>query len=126
MFGRHAIGGLAAVVLFSLSKVQMPAADSKQTDTHKGSYLDTMPHSLSSEGTLEEDSVLTDAPPAIPTASDVEDKGDSGSSPGAAEDHVKAAVKLEDMFDDEEDEEFPSSGVTDGVAQSSPPLTGPP
>ncbi|KAL8656604.1 MAG: hypothetical protein Q9210_000142 [Variospora velana] len=87
-----------------------------------------MPHSLSSEGTLEEDSVLTDAPPAIPTASDVEDKGGPGSSPGAAEDHVKAAVRLEDLFadDDEEDEEFPNSGVTDGAAQSSPPVTGPP
>ncbi|KAL8959857.1 MAG: hypothetical protein Q9193_003351 [Seirophora villosa] len=87
-----------------------------------------MPHSLSPEEAQDEDSVLTDAPPATPTASDVEERDDPGSSQGAAEDHAKAVVKLEDLFadDDEEDEEFPSSGMTDGATQSSPPPSGPP
>ncbi len=89
-----------------------------------------MPHSLSSEGNLDsadEDGVLPDAPPADPGASNVDVGGDSGSPHTLMHEPSQADIKLEDLFaDDDEDEEFPSSGVTDASALESSPPVGPP
>ncbi|KAL8909285.1 MAG: hypothetical protein Q9207_000295 [Kuettlingeria erythrocarpa] len=89
-----------------------------------------MPHSLSSEGNLDsadEDGVLPDAPLADPGASNVEVGGDSGSPHTLTQEPSQADIKLEDLFaDDDEDEEFPSSGVTDASALESSPPAGPP
>lgn len=90
-----------------------------------------MPHSLSSEEnqySADEDGVLPDAPPADPGASDVQAGGDSGSPDTLMQESSKVEVKLEDLFadEDDEDEEFPSSGMADGSAPESSPPAGPP
>ena len=89
-----------------------------------------MPHSISTEEikpSMDEDSILPDAPPANAEAPNAED-GDSDSSPNTVKEPSQSAVKLEDLFDDdeEEDEEFPSSGNTNGAAPSSSPPASPP
>lgn len=88
-----------------------------------------MPHSTSqgsSVATEDKDGSLSDAPPVH-----LSDAGDVGGNqalidPTASlkeesEVAVKMDIKLEDLFDDEdeEDEEFPSSGVTQAKPESS-------
>lgn len=81
----------------------------------------TMPHSTSPEPSSrleEEDGVLPDAPPAEPSQ-DEEAAGSDRSTDAVmysvevATDSSKMDIKLDDMFDDDEDEdeEFPSSGL---------------
>ncbi|KAL8732137.1 MAG: hypothetical protein Q9166_002884 [cf. Caloplaca sp. 2 TL-2023] len=89
-----------------------------------------MPHSVSPaelKDAVDEDSVIPDAPPAGLEASDTEEKDNLGGSYVVVEDSSKANVKLEDLFDDEdEDEEFPSSGTSKGdIPSSSPPVSPP-
>ena len=85
-----------------------------------------MPHSVSPESSpttaesLEEDSTLPDAPThhldEQNTALRVNGPESTGAEP------VKAEVKLEDLFnDDEEDEEFPSSSPPSAKVEGSPP-----
>ncbi|KAL8928528.1 MAG: hypothetical protein Q9208_001762 [Pyrenodesmia sp. 3 TL-2023] len=90
-----------------------------------------MPHSLTPEVnqvSADDDGVLPDAPPADQPASDAEVGGDSGSPDTPMQEPCKVDVKLEDLFadDDDEDEEFPSSGVADRSAPESSPPAGPP
>ena len=92
-----------------------------------------MPHSVSPEAASPaEDSILLDAP-----AESVSEQGDGVSDTeadaiidpcgGQAVDSINHTrtdeVKLEDLFndDEDEDEEFPSSGATDVKMGSSPP-----
>lgn len=93
--------------------------------------LVVMPHSLPSEGNLDsagEDGVLPDAPPADPRVSNIEVGVDSGSPHTLMQEPSQADIKLDDLFadDDDEDEEFPSPGVTDASALESSPPAGPP
>ncbi|KAI4187115.1 MAG: hypothetical protein L6R41_003021 [Letrouitia leprolyta] len=88
-----------------------------------------MPHSLPLEenkNPVDEDTILPDAPPMIAEAADADAKDDLDSS-CAVKASSNGPVKLEDLFDDdEEDEEFPSSAITDETAPgSSPPATVP-
>lgn len=81
-----------------------------------------MPHSVSPEAFLQEDSILPDAPThALIEAEDDESfddlvKSDSPVTDVAKIDKKTTEVKLEDLFntDDEEDEEFPSSSAQNG------------
>ena len=81
-----------------------------------------MPHSVSPEASPQEDSILPDAPPhALIEAENDEStddlaKGDSLVTDATKIDHKTTEVKLEDLFntDDEEDEEFPSSSAQSG------------
>ena len=88
-----------------------------------------MPHSTAADlvtpsSPLEEDSELPDAPPH---ALDIQDnRGDDRRISGIetpAQEELKTDIKLEDLFndDDEDDEEFPSSGATTGMVGHSPP-----
>lgn len=90
-----------------------------------------MPHSTSPEASPrseEEDSVLPDAPPADPSE-DEETAVTEGStdivmhSVEATKDSSKTDIKLEDLFDDDEDEDdefsFPSSGLlANGIVET--------
>lgn len=77
-----------------------------------------MPHSVSSDDTPRpdgEDQILDDAPP-VDTAMKEESSDE--------EKLAKPSVKLEEMFDgdeDEDDEEFPTSSAVDTKMESSPP-----
>ncbi len=88
-----------------------------------------MPHSTAADlvtpsSPLEEDSELPDAPPR---ALDIKEREGDNQKVLAIEDPVQEAlmtdIKLEDLFndDDEDDEEFPSSGAITGMVESSPP-----
>ena len=92
-----------------------------------------MPHSVSPEGTpLAEDSTLPDAPTA-PLSEQGENPGDlsgdvtmeinGGEMANSVSQPRTDEVKLEDLFnnDEDEDEEFPSSGASDAKVASSPP-----
>lgn len=77
---------------------------------------------------VEEDTVLPDAPPQSPhRLSRLRGEEASRSSEKAlhVDDSTRPAsntdVELEDLFGDDDDEEFPSSGVTGGNVESSPP-----
>lgn len=71
---------------------------------------------------MDQDSALPDAPPACLEFSDADDKDDLGGSNVAVQDTSNTNVKLEDLFDEDDDEEFPSSGVPkEDVPSSSPP-----
>ena len=86
-----------------------------------------MPHSTAADlvtpsSLLEEDSELPDAPPHV---LDVQEdrEGDDRKEleiEGPAQEQLKTDIKLEDLFndEDEDDEEFPSSGAT---VKNSPP-----
>ena len=89
-----------------------------------------MPHSTTADlvtpsSPLEEDSELPDAPPH---SLDIQEEGERDNQKGLengvpAREEAKTDIKLEDLFndDDEEDEEFPSSGATTGMIENSPP-----
>lgn len=94
-------------------------------------HSESMPHSTSGELSPvpnQEDILLPDAP-----ANDLDlESGDGESNdpgdpsippPNTINDAAKIDVKLEDLFndDDEEDDEFPSSGPSSGTIPSSPP-----
>lgn len=92
-----------------------------------------MPHSVSPEASsAAEDSILPDASaePLLEQGEDVSDTEadaiieSSGREVVESASHVRTdEVKLEDLFndDEDEDEEFPSSGATDVKMASSPP-----
>lgn len=80
-----------------------------------------MPHSVSgsaSPPTEEDNSSLPDAPSPHASEQDSQTKDGIGKN-----DNIKIDIKLEDIFNDEddEDEEFPSSEATKGKMESSPP-----
>ena len=90
-----------------------------------------MPHSVSPEAPLVEDSILPDAPakPLIEDATSEHGSDDSAEvttdAPARAQ-KPSATIKPEDLFmtDDEDDEEFPISSAPSGevkVEGSSPP-----
>ena len=89
-----------------------------------------MPHSTAADlvtpsSPLEEDSELPDAPPHaldVKEESEGDNQKDLETGVPVRED-LKPDIKLEDLFDDvdDEDEEFPSSGATTGMVESSPP-----
>ncbi|KAI4106277.1 MAG: hypothetical protein L6R37_002259 [Teloschistes peruensis] len=90
-----------------------------------------MPHSVHSvsaeepENLMDEDSILPDAPPAGLEFSESDD-GQGNNSPNAVmQNAAKENIKLEDLFDDDDDEKFPSSGLSNETANSSPPATPP-
>lgn len=92
---------------------------------------ETMPHSVHSvsaeepENLMDEDSILPDAPPAGLEFSESDD-GQGNNSPNAVmQNAAKENIKLEDLFDDDDDEKFPSSGLSNETANSSPPATPP-
>ena len=82
-----------------------------------------MPHSTSTTPPpLDDDSSLPDAP-----SQSTNEHGDSGGEIGIGkDDKIKIDIKLEDIFNDEdEDEEFPSSAATNEKSSSrlpTPPL----
>ena len=82
-----------------------------------------MPHSTSdTPPSLDDDSSLPDAP-----SQSTSEHGDSGRESGIGkDDNLKIDIKLEDLFNDEdEDEEFPSSAATNEESTSrrlTPPL----
>ena len=83
-----------------------------------------MPHSISpsiAPSAAQEDSILADAP--LYGLDGTEGNGCRNDRLDAdAKDDMKAHVKLEDMFnDDEEDDEFQSSASTVGKVESSSP-----
>lgn len=91
-----------------------------------------MPHSVSPEASpAAEDSVLPDAPPEPISEPDQDLSSSHGDTPtpsngnavdGSVKPVPKEDIKLEDLFDDdEEDEEFPSSSAPDVKMESSPP-----
>lgn len=92
-----------------------------------------MPHSVSPEATSPaEDSILPDAAPEplleqsdgdADTEPDVPIEANGGEVVGAVSHHRTDEIKLEDLFndDEDEDEEFPSSGAADVKMTSSPP-----
>lgn len=92
-----------------------------------------MPHSVSSEApSPAEDSILPDAPaePRLEqddSGDNTQDDATTQSNSGEVVDSVSRPqtdeVRLEDLFNDDEDddEEFPSSGATDVKMASSPP-----
>ncbi|KAL8700302.1 MAG: hypothetical protein Q9201_005521 [Fulgogasparrea decipioides] len=85
-----------------------------------------MPHSTSPNGSsdqMDEDSILPDAPPADFEASDSSHADKLDGSYVVVQDPKKENVKLEDLFDDDEDEEFPSSGASKENPSSSPPAS---
>lgn len=89
-----------------------------------------MPHSTAPEIALSpediaEDSILPDAPRSL--NNEEEDAENEGSNDGECPNNdlsktsLETGMKLEDLFDDEdEDEEFPSSSIPDAKAKSSP------
>ena len=89
-----------------------------------------MPHSTAADlvtpsSPFEEDSELPDAPSH---ALDIQDNrvGDDqriSEIEIPVQEELKTDIKLEDLFndDDEDDEEFPSSGATTGMVEDSPP-----
>jgi len=90
-----------------------------------------MPHSTVSDpvdtsSQAEEDELLPDASAQALDGlkdEDSDDANEEGSKPNNSTHQAsKADVKLEDIFndDDDEDEEFPSSGATTGKVESSP------
>ena len=89
-----------------------------------------MPHSTAADlviscSPFEEDSDLPDAPPQALDLTE-ESEGDNQKELGGGvpvQEELKPEIKLEDLFNDvdEEDEEFPSSGATTGMVESSPP-----
>ena len=88
-----------------------------------------MPHSTAADlvtpsSPLEEDSELPDAPPHVLGVQ--EERGDDQKEleiEGPTQEELKTDIKLEDLFndDEEDDEEFPSSGATVGMVENSPP-----
>ena len=84
-----------------------------------------MPHSVASNSSndpMDPDGILPDAPTACPKGSDAEDRDDLSGSNIVVKDTSNSNVKLEDLFDEDDDEEFPSSGVSkEDVQSSSPP-----
>ncbi|KAK0517198.1 hypothetical protein JMJ35_000353 [Cladonia borealis] len=89
-----------------------------------------MPHSTAADlitpsSPLEEDSELPDAPPhALDVKEEREGDNQKELEIGVpVREDLKPDIKLEDLFDDvdDEDEEFPSSGATTGMVESSPP-----
>ncbi|KAL8654943.1 MAG: hypothetical protein Q9226_003237 [Calogaya cf. arnoldii] len=84
-----------------------------------------MPHSVTSNSSndpIDPDSILPDAPTACLKGSDAEDRDDLSGSNIVVQDTSNSNVKLEDLFDEDDDEEFPSSGVSkEDVQSSSPP-----
>lgn len=89
-----------------------------------------MPHSTAADlltpcSPLDEDSELPDASPHALNIKE-EREGDNQKESGSGipvQEELKPDIKLEDLFNDvdEEDEEFPSSGATTGMVESSPP-----
>ena len=88
-----------------------------------------MPHSTAADlvtpsSPLEEDSELPDAPPyALDVKEEREGDKEKDLEIGVpVREGLKPDIKLEDLFDDvdDEDEEFPSSGATTGMVESSP------
>ena len=89
-----------------------------------------MPHSTAVDlvipsSSLEEDSELPDA---APHALDIKEEGKGDDQKELdidvpVQEELKTEIKLEDLFNDldEDDEEFPSSGATAGMVESSPP-----
>ena len=78
-----------------------------------------MPHSVSSNDSpkrVGEDDILPDAPPIESANPAVQEEMGTGGT-----ENVKAGVKLEDMFNDDEDDEFPASSAADAKTESSPP-----
>lgn len=93
---------------------------------HQSLAITAMPHSVSPEPSSpatesrEEDSTLPDAPTHNVDQQDIALKGDDPES--TATGSVKEEVRLEDLFnDDDEDDEFPSSSPPDAKVESSPP-----
>ncbi|KAL9581701.1 MAG: hypothetical protein Q9212_003740 [Teloschistes hypoglaucus] len=87
-----------------------------------------MPHSVSAKepkSPMDEDTVLPDAPPAGLESSDSDDGPVDNSPITAIQDPAKENIKLEDLFDDDDDEEFPSSGLSNDTSNSSPPASPP-
>jgi hypothetical protein len=88
-------------------------------------YIPKMPHSVSppaSPSVVQEDSILQDAP--LNASSDVNTPSSSdGQNGNGAEEALKNNIKLEELFQDgdDDDDEFPSSSVTNGKIESSPP-----
>ena len=87
-----------------------------------------MPHSTREESSsshkgTDEDSILPDAPPEADVETREEDSDASQEEPTNSKDTAKRDVKLEDLFNDEDsdDTEFPSSGISNGKMESSPP-----
>lgn len=89
-----------------------------------------MPHStvadlVTPSSPLEEDSELPDAPPhALDIQEDRERENQKElETGGPVQEEKKTDIKLEDLFndDEEDDEEFPSSGATTGMIENSPP-----
>ena len=89
-----------------------------------------MPHSTAADlvtpsSLLEEDSELPDAPPHVLDIQEDREGDDQKESEieGPAQEELKTDIKLEDLFneEDEDDEEFPSSGATAGMVENSPP-----
>lgn len=94
--------------------------------------LDIMPHSTASDeapppAPAEEDTVLSDAPPQSPDKLREEEGNNAGEKVLHVDDSTRPVsridVKLEDLFDDadDDDEEFPSSGVANGNVDGTPP-----
>lgn len=82
-----------------------------------------MPHSFSppsSPTVAQEDSIIQDAPlraaGELEPSSSNEDENDN-----AVADNMKIEIKLDGIFEDDDDEEFPSSGPANGKIESSPP-----
>lgn len=78
-----------------------------------------MPHSVSGNSSPSrevEDEVLPDAPPAETSNGAVQE---GGSETEHAED-VKSGVQLQDLFNDDEDDEFPASSAPDNKNGNSP------
>lgn len=87
-----------------------------------------MPHSVSAEepkDPMDEDSILPDAPPVGLEASESDDGQIDDSSNAVIQDPSKENIKLEDLFDDDDDEKFPSSSLSNETANSSPPASPP-
>jgi len=84
-----------------------------------------MPHSISppaSPNVAQEDSIIPDAPLHAP--SDVNTPSSShGQNGDGAEEALKNNIKLEELFQDgdDDDDEFPSSSAPVGEVESSPP-----
>ena len=80
-----------------------------------------MPHAISPERASQEDETLPDAPPEaaseLASGPSAKDEGEAVGPPEPA----KADVKLEDLFNDmDDDEEFPASSVQDEQMDNSP------
>lgn len=70
-----------------------------------------MPHSISGNSSPRregEDDVLPDAPPA-----ETSNDRTQGESEGERAEDAKAGVPLQDLFSDDDDEEFPASSAPD-------------